>query len=66
MNDLELAFHQAMIDTHKVAQRACDYTASYFLRMVTESEAWRLPGGSWPPTNRQTVSPRCGCAVGWT
>lgn len=36
MTDLERQFHDAMIDIYKVAQRECNYTATYFLRMVSE------------------------------
>lgn len=36
MTDLERQFHEAMIDIYKVAQRECNYNATYFLRMVTE------------------------------
>ena len=35
--NLESAFEQAMYDIYTMAQRECDYTASYFHQMLEES-----------------------------
>ena len=36
LSEAERQFHDAMIDTYKIAKRDCDYNATYFLGMVID------------------------------
>lgn len=36
MTESEKRFHRAMVDLYQTAKRECNYSATYFLRMVTD------------------------------
>ena len=36
MTDLETGFYRAMVNIYQEAKRACNYNATYFLRMITD------------------------------
>lgn len=61
MTDTERRFHQAMIDIYKVAKRDCNYTATYFLRMVNE-----LGGLNATKKLLATTEPSDGFTTLWT